>query len=191
MKKFNFVYLTTNLITGKQYIGSHETNKLNDGYLGSGVYFKNSVNKYGKENFEREILERCKKIKSARLLEESYISKYNTLYPNGYNMSNTGGFGEHGGKHSEETKKKMSESAKGKKRIFSEEHKRKLSIAAKKWHGEIGFTNETKEKMSKTRKGVKKSPESIENYKKGNALKNKGRKRGAPWNKGLTYKLKK
>lgn len=188
MKKHNFVYLTTNLITGKCYVGSHETNNLLDGYIGSGSYFKNSVKKYGKDNFKREILESCKEIKEARLLEELYINKHKTLYPNGYNMSSTGGFGEYGGKHSEESKKKMSDSAKGKKRVFSEEHKKKLSNAAKKWHDEVGFSEETKEKMSKSRKGVKMPPESIDNYKKGNSGKNKGRKRGAPWNKGLKLK---
>ena len=168
MKKFNFVYLTTNLITSRKYVGSHETNNLEDGYLGSGVYIKNSLKLHGKEMFTREILEECDKIQDARLLEESYIDKYNTLYPTGYNMSVTGGFGSHGGKHSDETKRKMSKSATGKKRIFSEEHKRKLSKAAKKWHEEVGFSEETKEKMSESNKGRKYTPEQIKNYKRGN-----------------------
>jgi hypothetical protein len=45
-KKFNFIYMTTCLITSKYYIGMHSTNNLNDGYFGS-----------GKENHKIEILE--------------------------------------------------------------------------------------------------------------------------------------
>ena len=29
-RKFNYVYLTTNLVNGKQYIGDHSTDKIND-----------------------------------------------------------------------------------------------------------------------------------------------------------------
>jgi hypothetical protein len=56
-KIYNFVYITTNTITGKQYIGDHSTNNLDAGYIGSGrPYFKNSLKKYGKESFKREII---------------------------------------------------------------------------------------------------------------------------------------
>ena len=57
MKKYNFLYKTTNLVNGKIYIGVHTTNKLNDGYLGSGTNFKKAVKEFGRMNFKREILE--------------------------------------------------------------------------------------------------------------------------------------
>ncbi len=54
-KTFNFVYITTNLINGKQYIGDHSTNNLDDHYLGGGVYLnrsiKNMVKKILKEKY--------------------------------------------------------------------------------------------------------------------------------------------
>lgn len=50
------VYETTNLINGKTYIGKHVTLNPEDDYLGSGTALKRAVQKYGKENFRKEIL---------------------------------------------------------------------------------------------------------------------------------------
>lgn len=121
----NLVYLTTNLVNGKQYVGSHRTKNINDSYIGSGYALIKSIKKYGKENFKREILEYCDDIKEARKLEQIYIEKYNTLTPNGYNISPTGGMGEWCGKHSDESLVKMSISQK--KRFDNIEEKEKIS----------------------------------------------------------------
>jgi len=113
-KEFNYVYLTKNLITNKGYVGSHCTNNIDDGYIGSGRLFLKSVRKYGKENFLREILEICIDASLARLREEFYISEFGTLDPSGYNLAPKGGIGFNGSFHSEATKMKMSKWQKGK-----------------------------------------------------------------------------
>lgn len=54
---YHYLYKTTNLLNSTYYYGIHSTGNLEDGYLGSGKYLRNSIRKYGKENFKREILE--------------------------------------------------------------------------------------------------------------------------------------
>src|ERR1035437_650197 len=53
---YYFIYKTTNTINGKFYIGKHKTKNLNDKYLGSGILIRRALNKYGRDNFQREII---------------------------------------------------------------------------------------------------------------------------------------
>lgn len=55
-KKHYIIYQTTNLVNGKIYIGQHQTYDVNDEYLGSGKILQQAIEKYGRENFKREIL---------------------------------------------------------------------------------------------------------------------------------------
>jgi group I intron endonuclease len=188
-KKFHFVYITTNLINGKQYIGDHSTNNVDSWktkhYIGSGKYFKNALNEYGKNNFKREILEFFGTKQKAFSAQEKYIIKYKTLAPNGYNISPKGGYGVKGWyKHYEETKRKIGKANKiallGIKR--SEESKLKQSnttqghIVSKETRKKLRLANlgennpmfgkklsqETKDKMSKSRTGMKRNPHTQE-----------------------------
>lgn len=119
MKKFHFVYITTNLINGKQYIGDHSTNDINKTYFGSGIYIMNAIKEYGKENFQREILEFFPSKHKAFKAQEKYIRLYEThISQGGYNISWKGG---HQCKNSisKETIEKM-------KKPKSEEHKKHI-----------------------------------------------------------------
>lgn len=117
-RKFNFVYLTICKINGKGYVGSHCTDKEDldvNRYFGGGNLFKLAFKKYGKENFHRIILKECEDLLEARTLEKYYIDLFDTIKPNGYNLSPSGGM-ERGifGIHSQYSKEKMSQSRLGK-----------------------------------------------------------------------------
>ena len=55
-KKFHYFYKITNLINNHFYYGIHSTDDLEDGYMGSGSRLHRAYEKYGIENFEKEIL---------------------------------------------------------------------------------------------------------------------------------------
>jgi len=73
-KKYHFIYKTTNLLSGKYYIGMHSTDNLEDGYLGSGNRIRLAVRKHGKENFKREILEYCETREELGKREEDIVN---------------------------------------------------------------------------------------------------------------------
>jgi group I intron endonuclease len=145
-----FIYITINKINGKCYIGKHNNEK--DSYFGSGLLIKKAIRKHGRKNFIRIKLKNIKE-ENHLLLEEYYIKLFDTLEPNGYNISPTGGLGI-SGQHSKETKLKISKSNIGKK--ASIETKKKLSESHKgitTWNLGKPHSIETREKISKSKKG--------------------------------------
>jgi len=56
MKKHYLVYKITNNLNGKIYIGQHQTDNLEDGYMGSGKHLLNSIRKNSEINFSKDIL---------------------------------------------------------------------------------------------------------------------------------------
>lgn len=173
-----FIYKTTNLINNKIYIGQTTKDKTKS-YLGSGTYFKKALKKYSKENFKREIMEHCSNMDELNEREIYWIRECNSQDKNiGYNLAN-GGTSQ--GKHSEETRKKISESNKGIK--HSEETKRKISQATKG----IERSEETRKKMSIAQKGRKLSEQhknKLSESKKGKKLSKQHRKKISESQKG-------
>lgn len=85
--------------------------------------------------------------------EDAFILELNTLHPNGYNLKRGG----RGGKHSEETKRKMSEKQKGRKmgpsplrgRKMPLEHRMKIAVGNT---GQV-FSDERRRKIGDARRG--------------------------------------
>jgi hypothetical protein len=187
---YYLVYKTTCLVNNKIYVGYHKTQKLNDGYIGSGTSFENSVRLYGKENFRREILEFCISLKHMDIQERYWVKE---LHANdkkiGYNITDGGGGGDTITNHpdkkiilkkwkkSEEFKDWLSEKMTG--RSLSEEHKANIGKGLKgKTKGKI-VLQESRDKISKKLIDHKDSPEICKK-------KSDGHKGKPTWNKGLT-----
>lgn len=84
------IYKFTNKITGESYIGQSVNlrKRYNDhkNIKEDGTYFHQMIKHYGFNNFNYEILEECKS-DNLNEREKYYISKYKTVYPNGYNLT--------------------------------------------------------------------------------------------------------
>ena len=90
----HFIYLTKNLITNEKYIGKHY-GELNDSYLGSGKILQRAINKYGKENFQREILYISKDAQENNEKEKEFIKAFNAVEDRTfYNISEGGDGGD-------------------------------------------------------------------------------------------------
>lgn len=122
----HIIYLTTNLINGKIYVGQHTTDNINDGYLGSGRRLLKAIKKYGKENFTRVVLHVCEGHEELNELERSIVNKKFVDRLDTYNVA-IGGDG--GFTHSEASKILISESSTNMWANRSEEEK--LEIANK------------------------------------------------------------
>ena len=139
----NYTYMVTNKINGKVYVGSHswDGEGLDPNYYGSGTAITRAVKKYGKENFQVEVLYFYDTVEECRADEERILTEYDVKNcPHSYNIKNAsigwtsedmkGKNNPMYGKHlSAEHRQKMSQAKKGIPK--SEEHKKKISQAIK------------------------------------------------------------
>lgn len=107
-------------------LAQHKHNSINEKRIEYNFLINKAIRKYGWDNFTKEVI--LDKIAEDEIdnLERQYIKDCNTLTPNGYNLSLGGNKNK---THSEETKKKISNSEKGK--IISLDSKKKMSLSKK------------------------------------------------------------
>jgi len=167
------IYKTTNLVNGKQYIGKDKRNT--PSYLGSGTLLKRAIQKYGKENFKKEILEVCSTHEELIEREEYWLNYYdagnNRMFYNMHNHS-SGGLGIFGEKnhmfgkhHSDERKQKMREFMSGKNNpvygkgylftgeknhFYGKKHSPETIEKIKQKRKQQVFSEESRRKMSET-----------------------------------------
>lgn len=142
-------------MSGKQYVG--QTTGKNKYYMCGGTAIKAAMKKYGRSNFSRIILEEGDfTLKQLDELEVKYMKQYNTLVPNGYNISTEGTgriangmepWNKGGGVYTPEMIQAMSDAKKGKK--ASDQTKEKMSQAAKGKKKSPNVAKATKERSSK------------------------------------------
>lgn len=167
---YYIVYETHCLVNQMTYIGCHATNNLNDNYLGSGKYLRRAIGKYGADKFTRRIIDIFDNPVDMFALEKSLVTEEYVKNPNTYNLV-VGGYGGFKVQNIEEWKSKLKEASA--KRInrapalglkHSEKSKKKISDANKgkqawnkglpgTWVGK-SHTTESRNKISKNRKGL-------------------------------------
>ncbi|MDD5015473.1 MAG: NUMOD3 domain-containing DNA-binding protein [Atribacterota bacterium] len=193
------VYLITNLINGKKYIGSskhvvkrlyeHKRTLCNKKH--KNLHLQSAWNKHGESHFKFELLEICN-IKILLLREDFWITYYNTKNREyGYNIDGATKYGSVKRNRSEETKKRLSEAGKLdwiKRKLsgykLSEETKLKIgrafkgrkiskNVRQKIRESLLGrkFSQERKNNISKAKIGSKLS----EDHKKKIGISNKGK----------------
>ena len=146
------IYKIVNKINGKVYIGQtirSIEDRWSDHCKNSSrcTAIKNAIVKYGIDNFKISTISYCNSLDEMNHREERYISLYNTMSPNGYNL-------QPGGKNhklSNETKAKLS-------------HINKDTIPPSR-KGSV-LTEKHKRQISKKLKGRKRDRKSIEKFKK-------------------------
>ena len=173
VKKVRGIYKVTNKINGKVYIGQsvdigrrwrqHMTAE-------DDIYFHKAIQKYGVENFEWEVIEKCKKSELDE--RESYWIEYYDSFNKGYNCTKGGDGGPvmHGSDHPNwkggisldpEYSKQYREANKEKRKEYYEENKEKEKERSKEYYAVN--KEKMKEKMKEYRETNK---EKIKEYNK-------------------------
>lgn len=88
---YGFIYITTNCINGRRYLGQKKFRVNWKYYKGSGKLLKQAIKKYGTKNFVRDIVAFAYSKEELDKLEIEWISNYDAVKDNNfYNIANGG-----------------------------------------------------------------------------------------------------
>jgi len=195
------IYVLTNKANGKKYVGQTSCafkkrlrSHIRESEINPRHPIHNAIRKYGIDNFDIEINEVA--IDELNKKEMLFIKELKTIRPNGYNLT-LGGDGMRGFKHSEESKKKMSNSRKGQVSYWKGKKmpigmRIKLSLAHMghiPWNkGKTGiYTEEMLQQMRESSKGQIAWNKGGSSWSKGKHLSEEHRKNIGIGNKGKTH----
>ena len=150
---YGYIYLTTNLVNNKKYIGQHRSSTFDRSYFGSGILINKAIEKYGIENFKCEILKECFSDEELNLSEKEFIEKFDASNSDEFYNIARGGLGHvcdpwNKRKHGTVSEKSLEAWKKCQHLPASEKQKKTLSEIRKN----ILVSKETREKLSKAQK---------------------------------------
>ena len=192
------IYMIKNMVNSKIYIGQSvdiekRWREHRSGLRGNdhdNKHLQNAWNKYGESNFEFTVICECDE-SQLNTKEIDYIAKLKTYDPKvGYNKT----YGGEGGRHTEETRRKLSEAHKGK--TLSEEHKRKMRENHADFKGENApmygkhHSKETRKRLSDINRGKTIPEETREKISENNSRYWKGKTRSEETREKISDSLK-
>lgn len=188
---YGYIYMTTNLINNKIYIGQHKSKLYNPKYLGSGKLIRRAIEKYGKENFKNELIDTAETLEELCEKEIYWIKEKKALQVQGnYNILKGGQFGDVTYGLSQEEYKKYCDKLKGKNNPMYKSGERGIHPK-----GMLGkhHKDETKKRISQATRGKNNpmyniSPHSFKNgHPRG--MKGKHHPEGTTWRHSKTIKI--
>lgn len=161
---YGFLYITTNLVNGKRYIGAKTFDARGawKNYMGSGKAFLQAMKKYGKENFRKIIVSIHYSKEELYREEEKLIKFFNAVNDKNYYNLSQGQYYNKWMDLEEEEKSIIIEKIKNNNfwnTATFEEKQERIDYLSKKFSGENNpffnkrHTQETKDKISKANKG--------------------------------------
>ena len=87
------IYKIENIINGKIYVGKTQRTveeRFKEHARHNKTYISKAIQKYGKENFQIEVIEICNNVDDLDERERYWINFFNCKVPNGYNFTDGG-----------------------------------------------------------------------------------------------------